>query len=67
MLKMFKKKTPEEKMIILKCKIASMERELEVLWKLETQSGYVFGKRDEILRLEKTLAYSKKEVELRTI
>lgn len=64
MLKFFKKKTPEEKLIILKCSIASMERELEVLWKLETYGGYLIGSRTEILSLERKLAYNKKELEL---
>lgn len=66
MFNIFKKKTTEERMINLKCKIASMEKELEVLWKLETGGGYIFGKRDEILTLEKKLAYKKKELELKS-
>ena len=67
MFKIFKKKTPEEKLIILKCNIASMEREVEVMWKLENRGGYLIGNRDEITALEKRLAYSKKELELKTL
>ena len=65
MFGIFKRKTPEEKRLILRCKIAGMEKELEVLWKLENKGGYITGKREEILTLEKNLAYSKKELELR--
>ena len=64
MFDILKRKTAEEKLIILKCKIASMEKELEVLWKIETTGRYVTGKRDEIISLEKKLAYKKKEFEL---
>ena len=66
MFNIFRKKTTEEKMIALKCKIASMERELEVLWKIENTGAYAFGKRNEIIDLEKNLAYKKKELELKS-
>lgn len=61
----FKKKTKDEQRIELTCTIASMEKELEVMWKLEKHGGYMTGKRDEITRLEKNLAYKKKELELK--
>lgn len=67
MLGIFRKKTTEEKMLKLKCKIAAMERELEVLWKLENTGGYIMGKRSEIIDLERKLAYKKKELELKSI
>jgi len=64
MFNIFKKKTTEEKIIKLKCEIAAMEKEIEVLWKIETKGGYLFGKRDEIISVEKKLAYKKKKIEL---
>jgi len=60
----FRKKTAKEKMDILECKIAAMEKELEVLWKIELEGWYVFGKRSEIISIEKDLAYKKKQMEL---
>ena len=62
MFDFLRRKTTEEKMIDLKCKIAGMERELEVLWKIETTGNYITGKRDEIISLEKKLAYKKKDL-----
>ena len=67
MFNIFRKKTAEEKMIDLKCKIASMEKELEVLWRIENTGGYVLGKRNEIIDLEKKLAYEKKALELKSV
>lgn len=67
MFNIFRKKTTEEILIDLKCNIASMEKELDVLWTLEKDGGYIFGKRAEILRLEKKLAYKKKELELKSV
>jgi len=60
----FKKKTPQERANILKCEIASMEKKVEVLWKLEFQGGYMFGNRDEIANLESNIAYNKKHLEI---
>ena len=66
MFGIFKRKTTEEKLIDSKCKVASMEKELEVLWKIENTDGYAIGKRNEIIDLEKKLAYKKKELELKS-
>lgn len=55
-------KTKEEKILRLKCEIASLKKEVEVLWKLE--GNYLFGNRDKIVSVEKKLAYKKKQVEL---
>ena len=57
-------RTTDEKIHQLLCTIASEKKELEVLWKLETTGGYLIGKRDEILVLEKSLAYKKEKLKL---
>ena len=64
MFELFRKKTPEEKIIKLKCEIAALEKEVEVLWKIETEGNYLIGKRNEIISVEKKLAYKTKLVEL---
>jgi len=67
MFNIFKKKTAEEKIIELKSKIASMEKEVELLWKFENDGGYLIGKRAEIIGIEKRLAYYKKKLELLSV
>jgi len=76
-----KEKTPEEKkhdledkINKLKGKIVEEEAEVKVLWEIEKYGGYVFGKRDEIIDLEVSLARKKielmrleKELDLYTI
>ena len=56
----FRKKTRKEKL----CTLASMEKELEVIWKLETTGGYVFGMKNEIISLERQIAYLKADLEI---
>lgn len=60
----FRKRTTEEQRLELQCKIASMEKELEALWKFEKARGYVTGNRDEIIDITKKLAYKQKQLEL---
>jgi len=66
-----KEKTPEEKKHDLKnkrdklrVKIAEEMAEVKTLWELEKYGGYVFGRRDELITLEKQLARRKVELEL---
>ena len=60
MFELFRKKTPEEKVIKLKCEIAALEKEVEVLWKLENNGNYLFGNRKDLINFEKKLAYKSK-------
>lgn len=64
MFNIFRRETPEEKIIRLKCEIAVLEKEVEVLWKIENEHNYIIGKRNEIIAAEKKLAYKSKLVEL---
>lgn len=47
-----------------KCKLAGMEKELEVLWKFEKRGEYLTGLRTKIITLEKKIAITKKKLEL---